>query len=217
VKPNTGTPLHNAPQRGLPDIPPHMLIRLQEYVRLLREWKPVTNLLSNRAFDDVWFRHIADCVPLIRLAPEATRWLDIGAGAGLPSVVVACHLADVQGACVYSVDSDRRKCVFLREVARKLRLPMRVYNRRAESLSPAEFWPVDVITARAFAALPKILGIAEPFLSAGAVALLPRGKTATGELAEIDNNCYSCEPVPNMSGGDGVIFHITRRKLASTI
>jgi len=209
--------LHNAPRRTSSEISPQVLIRLQEYVKLLREWRLVTNLLSSEALDDVWFRHIEDCLVLIRLAPEAKCWLDIGAGAGLPSVVVACHLVDVQGACVYSVDSDGRKCVFLREVARRLELPLRVYNRRAESLSPAEIWPVDVLTARAFATLPKILGIAKPFVTAGAVALLQRGKTATSELDEIDNNCYSCESVPSMSGGGGTIFHIKRRKLASTI
>jgi 16S rRNA (guanine527-N7)-methyltransferase len=167
--------------------------------------------------EDVWIRHIADCLQLISLAPNAKHWLDIGAGAGFPSVVIACQLADFPDTRVHAVESDGRKCVFLREVARKLQLPLCVHNRRAESLSPAEIWPVDILTARAFSTLAKILDIAEPFLNEGAIAVLPRGKTTARELDDITNNCYSCECVANGSEGGGVILIVERRKLANPL
>lgn len=209
--------LHTGLPRALPDVSPQLRRRLQEYIKLLREWKAVTNLISKEGLEDVWTRHIADCLQLIGLAPNARRWLDIGAGAGFPSVVIACHLAEFSNTQIHAVESDGRKCVFLREVARNLHLPLRIYNRRAESLSPDEIWPLDALTARAFATLSKTLQVAAPFLNQGAIGLFPRGKTAMSELDSINNGCYSCECVPNSSNGGGVIFVIQRRKSANPL
>jgi 16S rRNA (guanine527-N7)-methyltransferase len=202
---------------SLIEVSPRTLLRLKKYVGLLREWNLVTNLLSTEGLDNIWSRHIADCLQLLPLAADSKHWLDIGTGAGFPSVVVACQLADTPNARIHSVDSDGRKCVFLREVARQLELPLQVYNRRAESLTPSEIWPVDILTSRAFASLPNILHIAGSFLDAGAVALLLRGKSAASELDEIDNSCYLAECLPSESGGGGMIFRIKRRTLAKSI
>jgi 16S rRNA G527 N7-methylase RsmG len=92
---------------------------------------------------------------------------------------------------------------------------LRVYNRRAEALTPSEIWPIDILTSRAFASLPKILSAADTFLSAGAIALLLRGRSAASELDEIDDNCYSAERFPSESGGGGFIFRIKRRTSAN--
>jgi 16S rRNA (guanine527-N7)-methyltransferase len=192
--------------------------RLQGYIRLLHKWKSVTNLISNEGLEHVWMRHIADCLQLIGLAPNAKYWLDIGAGAGFPSVVIACQLAEVPETQIHAVESDGRRCVFLREVARELRLPLRVYNRRAETILPAELSQINALTARAFATLPKTLEIAAPFLDAGAIGLFPRGKTAVNELDDINNDCYSCQSIPNACGRGGYILVVqSRQKLANLL
>jgi 16S rRNA (guanine527-N7)-methyltransferase len=185
---------------------------LQGYIRLLHKWKSVTNLISDEGLEHVWIRHIADCLQLSPLAPNAKHWLDIGAGAGFPSVVIACQLAELPDSQIHAVESDGRRCVFLREVARELRLPLRIYNRRAETILPAEVSPINALTARAFATFPKTLEIAKPFLDAGAIGLFPLGKTAVNELDAIKKDCYSSQSVPNACSGGGYILVVQRHK-----
>ncbi len=92
--------------------------RLAIFVELLDRWRHKTNLISNPTFASVWTRHIADSAQLPALAPEAKRWVDMGSGAGFPGLVIAIQLADVPGAVVHCIESDQRKCAFLREAAR---------------------------------------------------------------------------------------------------
>jgi 16S rRNA (guanine527-N7)-methyltransferase len=203
--------------QALPGVSLQVRERLQKYIRLLHEWKSVTNLISKNGLEEVWLRHIADCLQFVSLAPNAKGWLDIGSGAGFPSVVIACQLAELPDTHIHAVESDGRRCVFLREVARTLRLPMHVHNRRAESLSPTELPPVNALTARAFATLSRTLEIAAPFLDAGAIGLFPRGKTAVNELGDINKHCYSCQSVPNTYDGSGCILVVQRPKLANPL
>ena len=97
---------------------PEIQRRLIAYVELLDKWRNVTNLMSAASFDAIWTRHIEDCLQLSYLAPSALRWLDIGTGAGLPGLIIAIQLADIPGALIDCVESDARKCAFLRETAR---------------------------------------------------------------------------------------------------
>ena len=88
------------------------------YVDLLARWRKTTNLISESTFASVWTRHIADSAQLLALAPGAIRWVDMGSGAGFPGLVIAIQLAGVPGAVVHCIESDQRKCAFLREAAR---------------------------------------------------------------------------------------------------
>src|SRR3974390_3446732 len=92
--------------------------RLTTFVDLLRRWRKVTNLVSESTFASVWTRHIADSAQLIALVPRATRWVDIGSGAGFPGLVMAIQLAGIPNAVVHCIESDKRKCAFLREAER---------------------------------------------------------------------------------------------------
>ena len=93
--------------------------RLDKYVEFLARRRKVRNLTSERAFSQVWTRHLADCAQLLGYAPFARRWVGLGSGAGFPEMVVAILLAEMQGrAEVHRLESDQRKCAFLREVTR---------------------------------------------------------------------------------------------------
>ena len=92
--------------------------RLAAYVDLLARWRKTTNLIAGSTFPSVWTRHIADSAQLLALAPTARRWIDMGSGAGFPGLVIAIQLADVPGAVVHCIESDQRKCAFLREAVR---------------------------------------------------------------------------------------------------
>ena len=156
--------------------------RLALFVDLLDRWRRITNLISAVSFDDIWLRHIADSAQLLDLAPRARRWVDLGAGAGFPGMVLAIRLAGQPGAEVHLIESDQRKCAFLREAARATGAPARVHCARIESLAPDSLAPVDAVTARALAPLPIVLDFASVWLMRGAVGVFPRGRTGEAQL-----------------------------------
>jgi 16S rRNA (guanine527-N7)-methyltransferase len=175
--------------------------RLQAYVALLDKWRRITNLISDQSFDEVWSRHIEDSVILSRICPTAQRWLDIGSGAGFPSVVLAVMLVGRQNAQIHCVESDSRKCAFLRTVANELRIPIKVHNIRAEVVTVRDTGPIDALTARAFSTIDHILRLGEDYLSQGALAVLPRGKTWVREVETVDANRYAIDVNPGPGGG----------------
>ena len=126
-----------------------------------------------------------------RACPAAIRWLDIGSGAGFPAIVIAVLLWGIEGAIVHCVESDSRKCAFLRAVSTDLDIPVRVHNRRAETISPQLIGGIDAVTARAFSSTEKILQISREFLALGAVAVLPRGKTWETEVVAASMERYT--------------------------
>jgi 16S rRNA (guanine527-N7)-methyltransferase len=156
--------------------------RLSVYVDLLARWRRITNLVSDSTFDHVWLRHIADSGQLKAFAPGAIRWVDLGSGAGFPGMVIAIQLTGVPGARVDCIESDQRKCAFLREVARATGAPARIHAVRIESLDPDATGPVDAVTARALAPLPRLVELANVWLARGAVGLFPRGRSAGEQL-----------------------------------
>ena len=145
-------------------------------------WRRVTNLISEASFAAVWTRHIADSAQLLPLASKARRWVDLGSGAGFPGLVIAILLADVEGARVHCIESDRRKCAFLREVVRATGAPAEIHAERVEDVAPETLLPVDAVTARAFAPLPRLLELTKVWIAHGAVGVFPRGRSAGSQL-----------------------------------
>src|SRR5271166_1273795 len=143
--------------------------RLASYVDLLIKWRRSTNLVSTSTLASIWTRHVADSAQLLALAPSAKRWIDMGTGAGFPGLVIAIQLADVPGAVVHCIESDRRKCAFLREAVRATGAAATIHPERVEAIEPSSLEPVDAVTARAFAPLPPTLKLARPWIMRGAV------------------------------------------------
>ena len=156
--------------------------RLAVYVDLLERWRKTTNLISESTFASFWSRHIADCAQLVALAPGARQWVDMGSGAGLPGLVIAIQLANVRAAVVHCVESDQRKCAFLREVARATGSPARIHAKPIENIEPLGLGVVDAVTARAFATLPETLRLAKVWLEQGAIGVFPRGRSVQCQL-----------------------------------
>lgn len=156
--------------------------RLDRLVTLLLATQSHTNLIGRATIGEVWTRHIADSLQLLDLAPAGKTWLDIGSGAGFPGVVIACALADRPGAAVHLVESQGKKAAFLRQAVADLAVPAIVHHERIEDLS-TKVAP-EVITARAVAPLPKLLGYVAPYVKSGAKALLPKGQDVEAELTD---------------------------------
>lgn len=154
------------------------LERLTAYADLLRKWQPKINLVGPATLPDLWQRHFLDSAQLYPLLPEGTRSLaDIGTGAGFPGLVLAIlGVPDV-----HLIESDSRKCAFLREAARVTGTTVTVHNKRIEAVSGLA---ADVVTARALASLETLLGWAFPLLRPNGHCLFLKGQNVEGELTD---------------------------------
>ena len=158
--------------------------RLDRYVDLLQEWQAKTNLIAPSTLPQLWTRHIADSLQLLDLAPAAKRWLDFGSGGGFPGVVLACALAERDGASVRLVERNAKKAAFLREALRVTGGVGTVILADIGDYVDSLREPVDCVTARAVAPLHMLLGYAEPLIKSGAKALFLKGQDVESELTE---------------------------------
>ncbi|HEX3919828.1 MAG TPA: 16S rRNA (guanine(527)-N(7))-methyltransferase RsmG [Caulobacteraceae bacterium] len=178
---------------------------MEAYRALLADWNQRMSLVSEASLGEFWPRHALDSAQLLAVAPEARVWVDIGAGAGLPGLVLAILLKGAPGARVHLVESQAKKCRFLEVVTEALALPADVLNVRAESLA----LKADVVTARAVAPLTRLLGFAEPFMAKGAVGLFLKGQGADAEIAEARKSWrFTCNVTPSQSDPGGRILRI---------
>jgi 16S rRNA (guanine527-N7)-methyltransferase len=151
--------------------------KLKAYVALLKDEAERHNLVSRATLDDVWDRHILDSAQLVRFEPRSgVSWADIGAGAGLPGIVIACLVAGP----VTLIEPRRLRADFLHKVVASLDLSAQVLAVKAER-AEGRF---DVLTARAVASLDKLLKISLHLSTRNSVWVLPRGRDAERELAE---------------------------------
>lgn len=154
------------------------LDRLRGYVELLLAWNKKINLISKSTEADIWRRHIQDSAQLYPLIPrDCSSLADLGSGAGFPGLVLA--IMGVRG--VRLVESDARKCAFLREAARVTGTDAQVLTQRIETLAPG---PVDVITARALAPLADLLALAKPLIGPKTELLFLKGQHIEAELTQ---------------------------------
>ena len=151
--------------------------KLELYVDLLREETKRQNLISASTFDRLWERHILDSAQLVRFDPRpASSWADIGSGAGLPGIVIACLVTGP----VTLIEPRRLRADFLHKLVESLQLNAKVFGGKVERAG-GEY---DVITARAVAPLAKLLKISAHLSTRNTVWALPKGRGAERELAE---------------------------------
>jgi 16S rRNA (guanine527-N7)-methyltransferase len=160
------------------------LVRLDRFVELLLAWQAHTNLIARSTMPTLWTRHIADSLQLVGLAPGARVWADLGSGGGFPGLVIACALAETEGAHIHLVESIGKKATFLRDAVRTTGTPATVHATRIEDFVDKAPESLDVVTARALAPLSELLAMAYPLLKTGAVGLFPKGQDVAVELTE---------------------------------
>jgi 16S rRNA (guanine527-N7)-methyltransferase len=158
--------------------------RLDRFVALLLDWQRRINLIAPSTEAKAWTRHVADSLQLLALAPEARRWVDLGSGGGFPGLVIACALADTEGAEVHLVESNAKKAAFLREASRATGAPAVIHAARIEDFVDNAPEGLEVVTARALAPLVDLLASAYPLLQRGASGLFPKGQAAASELTD---------------------------------
>ena len=195
------------------DVSQETLERLVTFRRLLAEASERMNLIGPKELELFWSRHVLDSAQLLKFAPEAKRWADLGAGAGFPGLVLASFLADSPGAAVHLVEATGKKAKFLEKVVSELALPAKVFNARIEDFRAGE-GPYDVVAARALAPLPRLMAYAKPILDRGAIGLFPKGANLDAELAAasdvLNGGAYRADVLESLSDPRGRIVRISK-------
>jgi 16S rRNA (guanine527-N7)-methyltransferase len=162
------------------DVSRETLERLEAFIAFLKVEAAEQNLISASTLDHIWARHIVDSAQLLAFAPrEAGQWVDLGSGAGFPGIVIAL-LSDWQ---VLLVESRAKRIDYLNRAIDYLGLrgQVAVAGMAVERVETRIF---DVISARAFAPLPKLLDLSARFSTDKTQWLLPKGRNAVNELEE---------------------------------
>lgn len=180
--------------------------RLGTYNALLTRWQKTINLVAPSTVDQAWARHFADSAQLFDLAPRMSRtWLDLGSGGGFPGLVVAAMAREFRPELTMTlVESDIRKCGFLREAARKMDIDVNILPSRIGDI-PRQV--ADVVSARALSNLEKLLHYAKPHTSPKTCFLLPKGLTYAEELETVPNDWQiKAEVIESVTDSDAVVL-----------
>lgn len=151
-----------------------------QWEQLLRRWNARINLVAPNSLAEFWGRHALDSWQICPLLPENPGHIvDFGSGAGFPGIAASIHCKHVGQGRVTMVESAGKKASFLKTVVRELGLPAKVSSDRIEALAPQV---ADIITARAFAPLPRLLRYAEPHMTDDTQFILLKGENVDEEL-----------------------------------
>lgn len=157
--------------------------RIDRLIALLAEENTRQNLVAAASLPVVWQRHIVDSAQLLAHVPRETSspWLDLGTGAGFPGLVIAALRPECE---VVMVESRARRVEWLERARLALGLEQAsVIGSRLELVPSRSF---RVISARAFAPLPRLLELSARFSTKDTLYLLPKGRSAQQELLELN-------------------------------
>jgi 16S rRNA (guanine527-N7)-methyltransferase len=183
--------------------------RLEAYRNLLLKWAAQINLVGPSTLDQFWDRHILDSAQLLPFSEtKITSFADFGSGAGLPGLVLAALLQDRGGEHHgYLVESSAKRCGFLREGARTLGVNITIVQEKIETVDAMS---VDLVTARAFAPLGKLLDYAYPWAELGARLIFFKGEDVQQEIVEASTNwAFQSRVKTSVTDSRGCLVEIT--------
>jgi len=185
---------------------------LLDYQNLIGKWNKVYNLTAVRDPAEMLTHHLLDSLAAVAPLQQHlqnrgltnARVLDVGAGAGLPGVVLAICCPTLAVTCV---DTVGKKAAFIKHVALALGLPNLIgLHARVETITQ----PFDVICSRAFASLADFTGWSQAALASGGAWMALKGKHPAEELAMLPPNVsmFHVEPltVPGLAAERCIIW-----------
>lgn len=190
-------------------IHPDSLIDYRLWEGLLQKWNSRINLVAPKSLPDFWQRHALDSAQAVSFIPETAKTIvDFGSGAGFPGVAIALQSKHAGlDQTVHLIESAGKKASFLKSVSRETRINTVVHADRIEALPRIE---ADVITARAFAPLHRLLPLAWIHLTAGGQITLLKGSSVEDEITEARRSwAFETNKVPSLSDSTGCVLTIT--------
>ena len=164
--------------------------QFQDYFRLLVEWNQHINLTAITEEDDVYLKHYYDSLaPILQgyVLNEPISLLDIGAGAGFPSLPMKILFPQLE---VTIIDSLNKRIQFLHLLAEELGLEgVHFYHGRAEDFAQDRHFRAqfDLVTARAVARMQVLSELTIPFLKVGGRLIALKASSAEDELHQAKN------------------------------
>lgn len=189
------------------DVSRETMDKLAGFADLVEKWTVKINLISKTSIPHLWERHILDSLQVFNLAPTGGHWVDLGSGGGFPGIVVAILTQATEiPHKVTLVESDHRKCAFLRSAIRELCLDAVVLSERIEKTPPLE---ADVLSARALTELSGLLNFASLHMKSEGTALFPKGERWKAEHAHAQAMwSYQCETITSKTNSAAAILKI---------
>ena len=184
------------------------LDKLNVFQAMLVKWNRTINLVSPKTIPNLWERHIEDSLEIVFSIPNPKGlWVDLGSGGGFPGLIAAIASADLPDIESFAlIESDQRKCAFLRAVIRELDLPANVISQRIDDAPPQN---ADIVSARALAPLIDLLGYALRHGRPSAQFLFPKGVTWNAEITDAQSAFeFDLEVVPSVTQEGSVILVI---------
>jgi len=171
--------------------------RLLAFVDLLHRWNGTYNLTAVREPDEMLVQHLFDCLAVIaplrrELANRPARLLDVGSGGGLPGVVLAMLMPELDVTCV---DAVGKKAAFIRQAGVELGLRnLHAEHTRVETLRAK---PFDVVSSRAFSSLADFTRLTRQHLAEAGVWMAMKGRRPDDEIAvlPVDVEVFHVEPL----------------------
>lgn len=174
--------------------------KLEKFGNLAIEWNKAINLISPSTVPDIGWRHVVDSAQILPHIPSTAKHIvDLGSGGGFPALILAILGAPK----VTMIESDKRKCVFLREASRQLCLAnISIINSRIEAAPPQQ---ADIVTARALANLEKLIAWARPH---GSHFIFPKGEHYRSEILELGDHSYQIDVQPSVTDENAAIITV---------
>lgn len=151
----------------------------EQYVEILATRGVEWGLIGPRETPRIWDRHVLNSMAISPGVPRGSYVVDVGSGAGLPGIPLAIGRPDLK---VTLLESLARRTRFLEEVVIELGLDERVRVVRGRAEEHREQY--DVVTARAVARLPQLIGWCAPLLAPGGRIVAMKGQSALDEVTE---------------------------------
>jgi 16S rRNA (guanine527-N7)-methyltransferase len=184
------------------------LARLQALLLLLHKWNRAYNLTAVRTLDDMVIKHLLDSASVAK-AVRGPRLLDVGAGPGLPGLVLAILKPDV---AVTLLDSNGKKVRFQRQAILELELAnVTAVQARVENYRAPGF---DQIVSRAFASLADFVAWTAHLLAPQGQWLAMKGRLDERELAELPDTVVLAERCLLAVPGDAASRHLVTLRRA---
>lgn len=191
------------------DVSRETMERLEHFGDLTAKWTKKINLIAKSTIPDIWDRHIIDSAQVFQYADAPKHWVDIGSGGGFPGIVMAVLAKEHSPETKFTlIESDARKCTFLRTAVRELSLNVYVLTQRIEeSLDQA----ADVVSARALGSLSDLLPMIHQHMMPNGTALLMKGQNYAEEIAATRPNWdFDLIEYPSITNPDSRILSLKR-------